>query len=361
MPKGENLAGTNLTWALCVATLNRIDMLEHCVACALSQTWPPTEIVIVDASENWQDNRDRIAVLTSDAVSLRYLPAPLRSSTVQRNIGIEACTADICMLIDDDSLMHPDCAEIIMRAYTADKEGEILGIAGVPGPSPLSIKDVARKESFANSSPAKSMHATKFMRFLWRELFLMGRAVNFVPYAGPVGSYVPGWAAERGLDLVPAVQLPGCRMTIRRSAGLREPFEPAFRSYSPGEDFDISYRLSRIGAICVASAARIYHHEVAASRIRREQELVLSICNVAYLIRRHSPDIARDRRRWSVLMIRRLLAELLKDGLSQRWQLPQLRAAWKAASLGRDILTFPDNDRLADHYVAIQERILAAG
>lgn len=333
-------------------------MLKHCVTCALSQTYPPSEVVIVDASEDWQGNRDQIAALVRNSVPLRYLPAPVRSSTIQRNAGIAACTADICMLIDDDSLMHADCAEIIMRAYAADEKGEIMGIAGVAGPSPLIMEDVARKEGSVNSGRAGAMQATRLKGFLWRELFLMGRAVNFVPYAGPVGSYVPDWVSKQGLDLVPAIHLAGCRMTIRRSAGLREPFEPAFRSYSPGEDFDISYRLSRIGAICIARLAQIYHHEVAASRIRREQELVLSICNVAYLIRRHSPDLVRDRRRWAILMTRRLLAEFLKDSLSRRWRFPQLRAAWKAAALGREVLSLPD-DGLADRYVAIQEKILA--
>lgn len=333
-------------------------MLKHCVTCALSQTYPPIEVVIVDASHDWQGNRDQIAALIGDTVPLRYLSAPVRSLTVQRNTGIEACTADICMLIDDDSLMHPDCAEIIMRIYAADEKGEIVGIAGSDGPSPLMIEDVARKEGAVKSGRARSMQATRLKAFLWREVFLMGRAVNFVPYAGPVGSYVPDWAARQDLDLVPAIQMPGCRMTVRRSAVLCEPFEPAFRSYSPGEDFDISYRLSRIGSVCVARSARIYHHEVAASRIRREQELVLSICNIAYLIRRHSPDLVRDRRRWNVLMTRRLLAELLKDGLSRRWRFPQLRAAWRAARLSRKILSLSDDRQLADRYIAMQEKIL---
>jgi hypothetical protein len=31
----ETLARPPLSWALCIATLNRIDMLELCVACAL--------------------------------------------------------------------------------------------------------------------------------------------------------------------------------------------------------------------------------------------------------------------------------------------------------------------------------------
>ncbi|MFV0300000.1 MAG: glycosyltransferase family 2 protein [Paracoccus sp. (in: a-proteobacteria)] len=352
------MAELDLTWALCVATLNRIEMLEHCVRCALGQTRPPLEITIVDASDDWQGSRQRIEAIVSGSVKLNYLPAPVRSSTVQRNTGIAACSADICVLIDDDSFMHADCAEIIMQVYEADRDGEILGIAGSDGPSPIALGDAARKEGTVESGRERMMSASKFREFIWRELFLMSRTSTFVAYDGPIGSYVPDWAVARGFDLVPAIQLPGCQMTVRRSAALRDPFESAFRSYSPGEDFDISYRLSRRGAICVATGARIYHHEVATSRIRREQELLLSICNVAYLLRRHSPALDRDRRRWRVLMSRRILAEFLKDGLTRRWRFPQFRAARKAARLGREVLAYSDDDSLADYYVRMQEDIL---
>lgn len=222
----------------------------------------------------------------------------------------------------------------------------------------MTIHGVARKESLASSGREAIMRRARVREFLWRELFLMDRAVNFIPYAGRVGSQVPDWASERGLDLIAAIQLPGCRMTARRSALIREPFEPAIRSYSPGEDFDISYRLSRIGSICVARSALIYHHEVAASRIRREQELMLSICNFAYRLRRHSPNIVRDRRRWSVLIYPRLLAEFLKDGLTRRFKFKQLRAAWRASKFSKEILYFTDNSSLEYRYIAIQDEIL---
>ncbi|TBN43963.1 glycosyltransferase [Paracoccus subflavus] len=357
-PPPDADATASLSWALCVATLDRIDMLEHCVTCAMAQTRAPHQIVIVDASSDWQANRERIRVLVGDRVPLVYLPAPERSLTVQRNTAIAACNADICMLIDDDSLMHADCAEIIMRIYEADTKAMILGIAGGDGPSPLSLDDVAQKEGSAASGRARAIAGSHIGMFLWKHLFLMNRAATFVSYEGPFGSPVPDWAAAQGLDLRPTIQLPGCRMTVRRSALLREPFESAFRSYCPGEDFDISYRLSRIGMICTAPAARIYHHEVAASRIRREQELVLSICNAAYLLRKHSPDLDRDRRRWALLMSRRLLAELLKDGLSRRWGFPQLRAARRAMAISRKIMTFPDKAQLAGWYIAVQQDIL---
>lgn len=352
------VAGNHLTWALCVATLNRIDMLELCVTCAMDQTRPPHEIIIVDASDDWQLHGDRIAKIVAGRVPLIYLPATQRSSAVQRNSAIEVCSADICTFIDDDSFMHNDCMETILRVYEGDANHEIVAIGAGSGPSPLELGEVTSKTVTDLSSRAEMIKESRLGQFLWRELFLMGRAVTFIPYAGPFGSPIPEWATSFKPEVVPAIHIGAGRMTVRRSALLREMFEPAFRSYCPGEDFDLSYRLSRIGVICAVPSAQIYHHEVAASRIRREQELVLSICNAAYLLRKHSPDLGRDRRRWAVLMARRLLAELLKDGLTRRWRLPQLRAARRAAKISRQILAFPDDANLADWYISVQQGIL---
>lgn len=351
-------ARLRLTWALCVATLNRIDMLELCVICALAQTRPPSEIIIVDASDDWESHRDRIARIVAGRVPLIYRPATERSSAVQRNSAITECRADICTFIDDDSLMHNDCMETILRVYEADADHEIVAISAGSGLSPLEIGGITSKPVANLSSHAARIKESRLGQFLWRELFLMGRAVTFIPYAGPFGSPIPQWATSFRPEVVPTIHIGAGRMTVRRSALMREMFEPAFRSYCPGEDFDLSYRLSRIGVICKVPAARIYHHEVAASRIRREQELVLSICNAAYLLRKHSPDIARDRKRWAVLMSRRLVAEVLKDGLSRRWRFPQLRAARRAMAISRRIMNFPDAAQLAPWYVTVQKTIL---
>lgn len=215
---------TPLSWALCVATLDRVDMLERCVSCALDQTRPPSQIIIVDASIGWQSHHDRIAAVVGRRVSLTYLPAPKRSLTVQRNTAIAACTADICVMIDDDSLMHPDCMDIIMRIYEADTGAEIAGIEGGDGPSPMELADVARKNGTEATGLADRITGSRAGAFLWKHLFMMNRAVTFVPYAGKAGSAVPDWAAAQGFDLVPTDQLAGCRMTARRSALLHESF-----------------------------------------------------------------------------------------------------------------------------------------
>ena len=44
-------------WSLLIATDNRPDALRSCLQFAIAQSRPPTEIVIVDASDAWEAHR----------------------------------------------------------------------------------------------------------------------------------------------------------------------------------------------------------------------------------------------------------------------------------------------------------------
>ena len=118
-----------LSWALCVATLDRIEILEACLRCVLSQTRRPSEIVIVDASAAWRAHAQRARSIVDGSVPLVYVAARRPSLTVQRNQALELARSDILFLIDDDSLMHPDCAASILAVYESDGEGAIAAVA----------------------------------------------------------------------------------------------------------------------------------------------------------------------------------------------------------------------------------------
>ena len=94
-----------LTWALVIATYQRAHILPRCLRLAVQQTRLPTEIIVVDSSQNWEETRDAIkAELVSHHPKIRwtYVAAARRSSASQRNQGVRLATADILFLIDDD-------------------------------------------------------------------------------------------------------------------------------------------------------------------------------------------------------------------------------------------------------------------
>lgn len=360
----EGNSRPRLTWALCIATLNRIESLEICVRCALAQTCLPSEIVIVDAGDDWAEHRARIENMTGvQDVPLRYLKAEKRSLTHQRNQGTRAAEADILFMIDDDAYMHPDCAEKVMAVYEADLHEQIAAIscsANDRMPN-VTASDVDRKDNSASRAPwvREMFRTSRFVRFVWREIFLMSVDRTFIAYDAPRNALRADLVRRLGIGNCVAVKhIKGFALTVRRGIVLKEPFEEALLSYSPGEDTDATYRFTRHGANARVTDARLYHHHAAAGRIKRRQAIELTMTNLAFFLRKRSSNLRRDIFRYYVLALRRLLAELLKDGLSRRWSFPQLRGTF--AGIRRSFAVFrADRDTLGDWYQGVQKEILS--
>lgn len=355
--------GAPLTWSLCVATLNRIDALEECVRCALAQSRPPSEIVVVDASDDWEAHRAKIADLARNAnVPLTYLRAEKRSLAHQRNQGARAATSDILFMIDDDANLHPDCAERIMAAYEGDTGGLVGAIACTEasevGATPSS-KIEQKDNSAARSSWVRSaLSRSSFVRFVWREVLLMSADRLFIQYDGARPAYRPELVERLGRPSCVAVKyIPGFALTVRRDLVLREPFEGALLSYCPTEDTEATYRFTRHAANAQVVDARIYHHHAASGRIKRRQAIELTMTNLAFFVRKRSSDQRRDVARYYILAFRRAFAELLKDGLSRRWSFPQLRGT--LAGTRRSVAVFrADRASIDDWYQTVQQEIL---
>ena len=354
-------AGRPLTWALCTPTLNRIDVLLLALGCALAQTRAPSEIVIVDAGDNWQENRARVEQLLAahPAVRLVYQHSPVRSITQQRNQATRATSADILFCLDDDTLMFPDCAETILRIYESDTAGAIAGVTANNHPvSPLAAPKIERKLSALQDKVRRSGTRNRLTRWIWREIFLMDTLRLFVPYDSNRRTATEADVARLGQpDLFPALTMIGFAMTVRRSVAVAEPFDPWLLSYSPCEDTDASYRYSRHGLLVLSGKARLHHYEVAAARLNRYRVLALFLLNVAFFTRQHSDDLPRHRRRFFALARRRVLAEFLKDGFALRFRFPQVRGTLYALRRAPTIFDHPDA-RLGEDYQAIQREVL---
>lgn len=356
-----NTAMTSLTWALVVATYNREKILLDCLKLAIEQTRPPSEIIIVDASANWEITRDRVMTeIASIAPNLHwvYERAVQPGLTQQRNQGIARATADVLFLIDDDSLMYPTCAEEIMQVYEADTQGEVCGVqaslAEEP-PSELTIADDRKQAGWSQNSQKASTNS--FFHLIWRYLFLMNAEELWIPYEGTMPQHeMPSSIAH--LNVYPMQLFHGCRMTYRRKAIAQTQFEPMLRAYAALEDLDASYRVSRRGILVEAAKAKLHHFNSSSGRLSRYQVSALSALNQVACLRKHSNNLERDRHKFHLLTARRIVAELFKDLLSRRWTLPQMRgmvAAWRQA----DRIFATPSSELAHWYPAFQKALLA--
>ena len=323
---------TDLSWALTIATKDRLEVLMRCVDLALGQTLPPREIVIADASADWESHAAEIRALVAarlPELPVTYLRADAPSLTVQRNQVAEAATSDILFMIDDDSLMYPTCAEEIMRVYAADSDGKVAGVQASEAPRQPGVEAGAARTDTVDLAQARKK--SRGLRWVLSRVLMMNKTEVFIPYDKVFHTgAVP--AALKRFKVVPATLFGGFRMTFRRRAVLAAPFDGALRYYCPGEDLDGSYRISRHGILLTAHSARLHHYVAASGRLDRRQVAHLWSLNQAVLLRRHAADQAWARRAYTAKMAHRIAADLVKDLLMRRFSCPQMRgslAAWR--------------------------------
>lgn len=356
-------AQNHLTWGLVISTYNREKVLPLCLELAVKQSRLPIEIVVVDASDHWQDTRNQVmADIAVHAPDIRwvYEAAEQRSICLQRNQGIKLATADVLFLIDDDSLMYPTCAEEIMRVYEADTEGAIAGVqaAAVEHP-PTDITITDNRKQTGSASEFLTPHSGllgELKGWIWKHVFLMDGRKLFLPYDGDFPSHpIPASLSHLNVWRVELFQ--GHRMTYRREMIAKEMFEPFLRYYTAGEDLDASYRVSRHGCLLMALDAQLHHFQSAGGRLSRFKISVLSALNQALCIRRNAPNLSQVKGLYYRLMMRRVVAELLKDLLSRRWSLPQARGILVANRYSHKLFSLSESE-LGEWYVQFQREFL---
>ncbi|MCV3273772.1 glycosyltransferase family 2 protein [Roseobacter sinensis] len=348
---------SELTWGLAIATKDRIDVLQRCVELAVTQSWPPVEVVVADSSADWAQNAEIIkAILQRLAPDLRvvYLQGEAPSLTVQRNQAARHAEADILFMIDDDSLMYPTCAEEIMKVYAADTEGKIAGIQASESPHLPGIDVAGAQHRTLDVSAARKK--SRVLSWVLSKIFMMNKTEVFIPYDGTFHEApVPAELAQ--FQVVPVALFGGFRMTFRRQAVLDTPFDASLRYYCPGEDLDGSYRISRNGLLLTCWTAKLHHYVSASGRLNRRQVALLWSLNQAVLLRRHAPDQAWARRRYRRHMFHRIVIDIIKDIGMRRFDFPQTRGTLGARRYLADIWRMPP-DRLDSWYPDEQRRIV---
>ncbi len=372
VPRGERGKSDGWTdmlnlpnWAWCIATYNRHDMLERTCALALAQSVPPAEIVITDASENWESGRTRISDIVDAAVAngvprprLSYEKASKPSSAVQRNESIQRAQAEIVFLFDDDTLMFPETAEQILEVYARDVNGVVQAVTAaatselpqVPSwqPAPEAPRPVtAPPEGAAELAQGRARDGlAQLVRGILRA------DDRFVPY-DPEPRVHPVPQSMDGLGLRSWKLAAGYHLTARRASVLREPFDHRLTGYSPGEDSDMTYRLTRHGPILHRPDAMIHHAEAPGSRFGMFRRVALGATNALLMHRVHSSDIAYSARESRALLRRRLLIEFAKDVRGRDWRLPRTRAIVFALRHINEILSTP-NDKIDEVFERFQ-------
>jgi GT2 family glycosyltransferase len=122
--------------SIIIPTKNRAQALSQTLPTLLEQTTLPTEMIIVDQSNN-DSTREivkkletRLSERGASAPKFVYLYEPqISSAGTARNVAIEKATGDVLVFLDDDVLVEPSFLEEILAAYA--QNSAIGGVSGV--------------------------------------------------------------------------------------------------------------------------------------------------------------------------------------------------------------------------------------
>jgi len=230
-----------LTLSVVVCTRDRPRALEACVRSVMSQAVLPCEVIVVDDGELSEQDRKMLASMCeAKEVPFVYLKKePSRRFPclpASRNLAVRHARGDIVQFLDDDVTLDPQFLGEILRLYTDDFEGCLIGTDGVL------------------HEPHQVGLGARVFDWLFR---------------------VAGWWAleprHRGRPRQPAcvrdpcratptLKIVGATMAFRQGVLRDDPFDEAMTDYALGEDRDAAYRLSRYGWIARCRTARATHH-----------------------------------------------------------------------------------------------------
>ena len=319
-----------LEWGLVIATYKREAILPRCLRLAAQQTVPPKEIIVVDSSPYWEKTRAKIMqelAIKYPAIEWKYVQAERASSATQRNQGIDLATADIVFLIDDDTLMYPDCAEEIMNIYTHDIAHQVVGIRGTPAQLPPD-KPTQRLD---NEQLSKFKDKTKLILYKLRKFvdnavgLVMNSNENFIPYDFASFSEQPLPTELKNMAVCLVPRMHGAYMTFRRKIIKQVRFEDILIRYANLEGMDACYRASCFGVMLHALKAQMWHSPISQSVILRYTKAATSALNIAVLHKLHSTDVTRSKKLIVKFFWCRLVDVTIRDTLTLRWSLPSTR------------------------------------
>lgn len=312
-----------LQWSLMVITYNRMQFLRVCLQHALTQTRQPSEVVIVDASQDWRSNLEKVELEFAEywsSIKLVYEPAQTKGITFQRNQALDLASSEIVFSLDDDIYLWKDAAAVIMRAYEMDKDRLIAGVGGhfvdyVPAPGEEIVEyDATESTDSTPRSPFLAKLKNKLETYLSLES-------HFVGYEGGIRyPELPNFLEGEGLFAGGLIN--GGRTTFRRCYGLKTRWSSLLRLYATHEDSDFSYRLSRQGLIIQAPRARFFHADGAEDRPDKFKINTIRVRNLLSLHRENSQSRLLSYIRVSASLLFFTGLYCLIDPARGRWRFP---------------------------------------
>jgi GT2 family glycosyltransferase len=244
---------SKLTASVIICTRNRLKPLVTCLESLIRQTFPITQLIVVDSSEpSLETFTEFVNIFTQvqfPATQLIYLHTQ-PGLTLQRNQGIAQTKTDVVFFFDDDVVLYPRYIEYLMEIFQAHPEygggmGTITGIRSTQ----KRPDDILRRFFLLVQSGAE------------------GRMQK---------SGLPTHSHGRS-EFMEVEILSGCGAAYRSGVFKEFSFDEATTGYSYMEDVDFSYRVSRRYKLFYDPRVILEHHHspLARDRVAKNRKMYL--------------------------------------------------------------------------------------
>ena len=248
---------TKLKASIVICTLNNLKGLKVCIKSIEKQDYNPCEIIIVHAGD-FVYTENYIKKLNSVS-SLNYIfISSIKSLIVQRNIGIENSIGDVVFFIDDDAVLELGYLKNIIKVYNKYWNNNLGGVQGTIYQRKMqksTIYSYFRKIFLASDTNGKGT--------LQRSGY-----PSYLKY-NPEPQYVEVFS--------------GCMMSFRRDVLNNNKFNQRFEKYWWGDDFEISYRISKNHKLIQIPDAIIRHENSTPNYVGMRKIWTMSVVNRKYI------------------------------------------------------------------------------
>ncbi len=113
-----------------IPTYNSSEWVEEAVSSVLAQTYPATEVIVVDDGST-DDTPGRMARFSN---SVQYIRKENGGVSTARNLGIVESTGDLIAFLDADDVWHPRKLELVVATFVRRPDLGLLGTRTYPWP-----------------------------------------------------------------------------------------------------------------------------------------------------------------------------------------------------------------------------------
>jgi len=209
------------------------------LASVRAQATLPLEVLVIDQSAEPYP-------LEPFAALVHVHDPQIGGASAARNRGAELARGDVVLFLDDDVVLESDCVRAIARAFAA-RPGLVGAQCAIHNPwddAPPSLYDFSTRvfeQGFFNARPQR-----------------------------------------RGKEEIPRL-IDGLASAYRRDLLRYERFDEALPGYSLAEDWDLTKRAARRGALTTVAAARVRHEHAQTNRLDPAAYAKLRRRNILYL------------------------------------------------------------------------------